>query len=208
LPFSKRHLNSKKREVPPPVSVYFFDLDHTLITGNCSALFGAYLYAKGKLGFPTAALLLLYYRLHKWKWLSLEKLHHRSFKLLFSGRNKSEFTALLQEQVRNDFAGKKCPHMSAILEEARRSGPVYVVSASPDLIVKEYAKLFGADGYCATEYVADANGVFTHVGVIVNGQEKWDFAKERIQGLTSYAYSDDISDMPLLDNVTHGILWK
>ena len=98
--------------------------------------------------------------------------------------------------------------MSAIFEDARSRGPVFVVSASPDLIVKEYAKLFAADGFCATEYLADEKGVFTHVGAVVNGEAKWAFAKERIDGCVSYAYSDDVRDRPLLDNVTHGVLWK
>ena len=157
MPFSKRHPNSEKREAKPPfsTSVSFFDLDHTLITGNCSALFGAFLYANGKLGFFKAVTLLFLYRLHKWHCLSLKNLHHYSFKLLFRGCNKSEFIDLLQEQVKRDFSGKKCPQMSAIFEDARSRGPVFVVSASPDLIVKEYAKLFAADGFCATEYLAD-----------------------------------------------------
>lgn len=160
------------------------------------------------MGIPKTLFLLFLYTLHKWKLLSLAKLHRYSFHMIFKGKEKSFYQSLVQEQVKNDFTHKRCPKMRKIFESSRSAGETYLVSASPDFIVEAYARMFQVDGYFATEYCTDAKGEFTHVGNIVDGAAKWGFAKKKIDGRVSYAYSDDLADKVLLDNVTHGVLVK
>ena len=93
-----------------------------------------------------------------------------------------------------------------LLEEARALGEVYILSASPDFIVKEYAEHFGVTGFCATEYSEDENGVFSSVGRILDGDEKWKSAQFIANGRYSVAYSDDKVDLPLLQNVDEGYI--
>lgn len=186
--------------------IYFFDLDHTLIKVNSSAAFGKFLFQKNQLPLSKALLLGLFYRLHRWGLVSLHKLHSLSFRYLFKGIEKHFFSGFLQEQLQSEFDRFRSSRMSKVFEEARLSGELYILSSSPDFIVEAYAQLFGADGFYATEYCTDEKGVFSHVGVVVNGEKKWAFAKKKIQGRMSYAYSDDAIDAPLLDGVTSGCL--
>lgn len=186
--------------------IYFFDLDHTLLKVNSSAAFGKYLFQKNQLPLSKALLLSLVYRLHRWGFVSLSKLHSLSFRYLFKGIEKQFISTLLKEQLQSEFDRFRSGRMSKIFEEARSSGELYILSASPDFIVEAYAQKFGADGFYATQYCTDEKGFFSHVGVVVNGEKKWAFAQEKIQGHMSFAYSDDAIDAPLLNGVTKGYL--
>lgn len=186
--------------------IYFFDLDHTLIKANSSAAFGKFLFRKKIISFPRALFLVLVYRLHRWRMVSLTKLHLLSFKFIFKDIEKRFFSELLQEQLQADFDRIQSSRMSEVYKEARSKGELYILSSSPDFIVEAYAKKFAVDGFYATEYCTDERGVFSHVGVVVDGEKKWEYAKEKIKGLTSFAYSDDSVDAPLLNGVANGFL--
>lgn len=186
--------------------ITFFDLDHTLINKNCSASFGSFLYRKGEMSFFKAVLLISFYYLHKWKLISLKRLHDWSFGLLFKGKEKERFSKLAFEHVKKVFSEQQCGEMTRLLEKAREKGEVHIVSASPDFIVRVYAEHFNVHRYFATEYGVDAEGRFDRIGEIVVGAAKRDYAKSVINGRYSVGYSDDECDLPLLTSVNEGYL--
>lgn len=186
--------------------VTFFDLDHTLIKSNCSALFGFYLYRNHVITFVKAAYLLMFYFLRKCGIISLEKLHQKSFASIFKGKESEVFRALAAKNVQKEFEDQKNLPVVQLLERARAEGEVYIVSASPDFIVKEYADRFGVTGFYATKYCADENDRFSRVGRIADGEAKWEFAQTVAKECYTVAYSDDEIDLPLLQHVDEGYL--
>lgn len=201
---SKRPPSFAGEEIPPGIT--FFDLDHTLITANGSVLFGVYLYRQGKSSLLNSALILLVYLLKTMKIVSLLTLHRWSFRYLFKGKNKGEYLPLVRQQIAKDLPKYKSSLMEPALQQALARGDVYLVSSSPDFIVQEYAAAFGFHGFQGTEYATDHQGNFSHVEGLVDGAAKRDFARERARGLVSYAYSDDLTDAPLLGGVDFGYL--
>lgn len=186
--------------------ITFFDLDHTLIKSNCSALFGFDLYRNRVITLVKAVYLLIFYFLHKYGIISLKTLHQKSFVSIFKGKKQEFFCTLAAENVKKTFENQKNVPVVQLLEQARAEGDVYIVSASPDFIVKAYADLFGVTGFYATEYCVDENNKFSCIGCIADGEAKWEFAQTAIEGCYSVAYSDDEIDLPLLQNVDEGYL--
>lgn len=153
-----------------------------------------------------AILLVSFYYLHKWKMISLKRLHGWSFGLLFKGKERAHFTKLAVEHVENVFPEQRCADMTRLLEMARERGEVHIVSASPDFIVGVYAKHFHVHNYFATEYRVDTDGRFDHIGQIAVGDVKRDYAKSVMDGRYSVGFSDDECDLPLLNTVNEGYL--
>jgi phosphoserine phosphatase len=102
-------------------------------------------------------------------------------------------------------------HAEAIdlIESHKAQGhTVVIVSASGSEIVKPVAELLGADFTIATELEVFSGKYTGQIGFYAYGENKAtaikDFAKERGYDLTaSYAYSDSITDLPMLEVVGH-----
>jgi HAD superfamily hydrolase (TIGR01490 family) len=97
-----------------------------------------------------------------------------------------------------------------LIREHRDAGRlVYIVSASPEEIVKPLAAYLGADGAVASSARLDASGRYTgEVDVYAYGPFKADAIRalaerESIDLGRSYAYSDSATDEPMLRAVGH-----
>ena len=97
-----------------------------------------------------------------------------------------------------------------LIREHREAGRlVYIVSASPEEIVKPLAAYLGADGAVASSARLDASGRYTgEVDVYAYGPFKADAIRalaehENIDLGRSYAYSDSATDEPMLRAVGH-----
>ncbi|HWN73922.1 MAG TPA: HAD-IB family hydrolase [Solirubrobacterales bacterium] len=83
--------------------------------------------------------------------------------------------------------------------------PTFIVSAAGNGVVEQLAHVLGMDGGIGTRYEVDADGAFTGRldGPFVYGNGKVDAMREfaerhRIELADSYAYSDSLSDLPML----------
>jgi HAD superfamily hydrolase (TIGR01490 family) len=83
--------------------------------------------------------------------------------------------------------------------------PTFIVSAAGNGVVEQLARVLGMDGGIGTRYEVDAEGAFTGRldGPFVYGEGKVmameEFAaRHGIELAESYAYSDSISDLPML----------
>lgn len=89
--------------------------------------------------------------------------------------------------------------------------PVYIVSSSPEEIVGPMAGLLGVDGFLASRAKTDDNGRYTGVlDFYCYGDTKAvamrDLAeREGIDLAGSFAYSDSVTDLPMLEAVGHPV---
>src|SRR5690349_22009136 len=98
------------------------------------------------------------------------------------------------------------PQMLAEVYSHQDAGrPTLIVSAAGNGVVEQLAHVLGMDGGIGTRYAVDAEGNFTGGldGPFVYGEGKVtameEFAdRHQIELSASYAYSDSLSDLPLL----------
>ncbi len=88
---------------------------------------------------------------------------------------------------------------------------MYIVSSSPEEVVRPLARHFGASGVVATRAGVDEEGKYTgELAFYCYGEGKADAIREvaaragvDLEG--SYAYSDSITDLPMLEAVGHPV---
>ena len=89
----------------------------------------------------------------------------------------------------------------------------FIVSAAGNGVVEQLAQVLGMDGGIGTRYEIDGDGTFTgrFDGPFVYGPGKVEAMEEfaaahEIDLAESYAYSDSISDLPMLEAVGHPVV--
>jgi HAD superfamily hydrolase (TIGR01490 family) len=192
----------------------FFDLDRTLISGSSTAVFGMAAWRAGMV--PRMQLV-------------RDALAAASFQLL--GDNGGATAGNVRERILgaiegverdsllglNDvivpkLLGRVRPESKRLIEMHRRMGrATYIVSASPIELVEPLAKALGmTDGLGTVAEVVD--GIYTGrlVGPFCYGEGKVAAITDvaRWEGLDlhqCYAYSDSISDLPMLRAVGHPV---
>lgn len=92
--------------------------------------------------------------------------------------------------------------------EGRR---IYIVSSSPEEVVRPLAAHFGVSGVIATRAAVDEDGRYTGgLDFYAYGEQKADAIRQIAAGVGldldhSYAYSDSITDLPMLEAVGHPV---
>lgn len=185
----------------------FFDLDHTLINGNVSFLFGKYLYSHKKISLGTVAYNALAYGMHKGGLLSIQNLHHAVFERLFAGKKSSLFVDGMQNFLKETIHSYLNPPIYKALQEHQKEGnPTVLLSSSPSFIVEPLSKILKIDYFGATHYLVDKRGCFTHISHMMDGHAKGNFvrklgAKMGIPSSHTIAFSDSILDLPFMEAV-------
>jgi HAD superfamily hydrolase (TIGR01490 family) len=181
-----------------------FDLDHTLLSANCSFKFGSFLYRNKLISSRTLCACLIYYARHKWFNLSLNQVHRQIFNCLFKDKLKKtievEALRFLEENLRNLYYE---PVLNR-LQKAQDAGHyIVILSSSPDFLVGPIAKKLNVNEYKPTIYQADKNGYFNQIDHVLDGddkanhvlslQKKFNIPKESVT-----VYSDSYLDLPVL----------
>jgi len=101
----------------------------------------------------------------------------------------------------------------AIMDEHKGAGRrVIVVSASPEEIVRPLCRYLGIEDVIATRSKVDSEGIYTgEIEIYVYSEGKAQAmldlaAAEKIDLDRSYAYSDSITDLPMLEAVGHPVV--
>jgi HAD superfamily hydrolase (TIGR01490 family) len=91
--------------------------------------------------------------------------------------------------------------------------PTFIVSAAGNGVVEQLAHVLGMDGGIGTRYEVDSDGAFTgrFDGPFVYGAGKVEAMENFAAGHDidlgqSYAYSDSLSDLPMLEAVGHAVV--
>ncbi|GIK76891.1 MAG: morphological differentiation-associated protein [Actinomycetes bacterium] len=198
----------------PGRSGAFFDLDRTLMSGSSGAQFGRAAFRAGLVG-----------RGQVIRW----GIDHLRFRLRgATDRDTDALVALVNDLLRGVpertlrrmlpdlLAGilpRIYPQMVAEVRSHQDAGrPAFIVSAASNGIVEVLARVLDMEGGIGTRYEIDATGRYTGrlVGGLNYGELKIEpirrFAAEHgIDLASSWAYSDAISDLPMLELVGHPI---
>jgi HAD superfamily hydrolase (TIGR01490 family) len=190
----------------------FFDLDKTVIARSSTLAFGRPLYRAGFLGKRALARLSLaqaFYLLFGADHDQLERARDELLHLI-TGWQREE----VEQLARETFAEFAEPLVYAealfLIDEHKRMGRrVVIVSASPAEIVRPIAEYLGVDDVIATTVRCDAEGRYLpEIEVYAMGKGKADAMEEMAEQMEidldgSYAYSDSITDVPMLEVVGH-----
>lgn len=184
--------------------ITLFDLDHTLLSANCSYHFGAYLYRHGYFKTPTMLKLVGVYILQKLNIISLQQLHLKVFDLIFHNKNV-DILKKLTESFIPEFL-KKYSYHPAIerLTKAKSMGHfTAILSNSPDFLVGPIAAFLDVSIWKATVYEVNDKSQFSKIAAFVEGSDKANYLNAFIQQfnlvkISTTAYSDSILDLPFL----------
>ena len=196
------------------VEAAFFDLDKTVIARASIAAFGHTFYRGGLVSRSTVLRALASQLVYLHLGASEQKLAkiRDSVLALTRGWNQQEVARLVREAL--DEVVEPIIYAEALeLMEAHHSAGrrVYIVSASPEEIVRPLAEYLGADGSIASRAVVDEDGRYTgEMAFYAYGpfkaQAMGDLAlSEGIDLSESYAYSDSYTDVMMLEAVGHPV---
>ncbi len=188
----------------------FFDLDKTVIARSSTLAFSRPLYRAGFLGKRALARFSLaqaFYLLFGADHDQLERARDELLSLI-TGWHRLEVEQLARETF-SEFA-QPLVYAEALflIDEHKRMGRrVVIVSASPEEIVRPIAEYLGVDEVIATRVKCDNDGRYLpEIEVYAMGPGKADAMLEMAEraGIDldgSYAYSDSITDIPMLEVV-------
>jgi HAD superfamily hydrolase (TIGR01490 family) len=192
----------------------FFDLDKTIISRSSSLALSRPLY---RAGMVTRSQLLrgayaqLVYLLVGADEDKMERLKEGMLSLT-KGWNREQVETLVREvifDVIDPYVYQEALDLMALhRSEGRR---IYIVSSSPEEVVRPLSQHFGASGVIATRAEIDDDGRYTgQLAFYAYGPQKAEAIEELAGRLgidldASYAYSDSITDLPMLSVVGHPV---
>lgn len=191
----------------------FFDLDRTLVHGSSLLALGWPLYRAGFISAKTllrGGLSQLIFAKRGTPTAQLDTIAQR-IGGLFAGIDVAHLATRMDGAVPQYVVPRLYRKSVAILREHQRRGDrVYIVSASPKEIVEPIARYLGVDGVIAT--VAEVkNGIYTGKvesychGPIKAARIREIASLENVDLSRSSAYSDGVSDLPMLESVGHPV---
>jgi HAD superfamily hydrolase (TIGR01490 family) len=199
----------------PAQGAAFFDLDRTLMEGSSAFQFGRAAHRAGLLG--RRQLLAdgwanLRFRLRGATDHDTHALRNR-----VSSSMKGIRVRDLERLGADVLAGilpRIYPQVLAVAHEHQDAGrPVYIVTAASQELAQMLAGVLALDGAIGSQFSAVADGVYTGVpaGLFIYGAGKARAIeqlarRERIDLAESYAYSDSVSDLPMLRAVGHPVV--
>lgn len=188
----------------------FFDLDKTVIAKSSTLAFTGKLYKAGMLGRKAllrAAIGQLMFVIFGADHDQLKKARDAMLELT-KGWDRREVERLVKETIEEVVAPLVYAEALFLIDEHLREGrQVYIVSASPEEIVRPLAEYIGIGDVIATQARVDTLGRYTgDVELYAYGPAKAKAvekvaADEGISLADSYAYSDSVTDLPLLELV-------
>ena len=194
------------------VEAAFFDLDKTVIAKASMVAFGGRFRRAGMIDRRVLAIAVWNGLL--FRWLGADEKRMRRFRESTLRVTRGWDHAVVSGLVRDALVDVIEPIVYAealdLMRMHREAGRlVFLVSASPEEIVAPLAEHLGADGAVASRALLDADGRYTgEVELYAYGQEKVTAieaiaATHGIDLGSSYAYSDSVTDEPMLRAVGH-----
>ncbi len=195
-----------------PYKVSAFDLDHTLIKTNTSALFFYYMIRK-KVFHPSTVFRSLFYSFrHYFFDLSLKEVHLKVFEKFLKGMSLSFLNEHVEAFLKEDFFKHIYYPAFSKLRQAQYEGHhTVILSASPSFLVGAIAQYFGVFHWSSSEYRVDGEGNLIAIDSVLLGEEKADHLDRLVAELDTHidhvtAYSDSIVDLPFLLKAGKGVV--
>ena len=196
------------------VQAAFFDLDKTVIAKAAMLAFGPHLQRAGLLNRWLVVRAIwgqIVFRYLGADEARMEKMRQTALRVC-AGWDKERISALIDETLTEVIDPLVFGEAIDLIESHRAAGRrVYLVSASPEEIVLPLARHLGVDDAIASRACIDDDGRYTgEVEFFSAGESKVEAmsAQARIHDLDlseSFAYSDSITDLPMLEAVGHPV---
>lgn len=196
-------------------AVAFFDLDKTIIAKSSTLAFTRPMFKAGLLSGSTlakAGIAQAYYQAFGADHDQLERVKDE-LSAMTKGWDKREIEALVTETVDEVVTPLVYAEALAVMEEHRGQGrKVVVISASPEEIVRPLCRHLGVDDVIATRAAVDDEGRYTgELELYAYGPGKAEAMREMAEEqdvdlAQSYAYSDSLTDLPMLEAVGHPVV--
>ncbi len=193
----------------------FFDLDKTIIAKSSALAFGRPLYQAGFLNRRSllkAGIAQISYMTFGADHAQMERAREEMLEMT-RGWDKVAVEELVREIVDEVVSPLVYAEALALIDEHRRVGrKVVIISSSPEEIVKPLARYLGVDHVIATRARIDAEGRYTgEMEFYAYAESKADAIRElaETEGLSlpdSFAYSDSVTDLPMLEAVGHPVV--
>lgn len=183
-----------------------FDLDRTLVRKNTSFCFYFHLLEKRIVKKRTFFKVLSIFLRARFGFLSLSEIHKKVFSTLMKGQNQAQFAEeaknFLDRFLDRNF-NRSILHRFQLAKE--RGDETFLLSSSPDFIVREIAVRLGFDHWKGTEYFVDKEGRICEIASLIEGMAKLQAARQ-IPCKQATAYSDSADDVPLLEWAKHAVV--
>jgi len=199
----------------PTPAAAFFDLDKTIIAKSSALAFGRPLYQAGFLNrraLLKAGIAQVSYMAFGADHGQMERAREEMLEMT-KGWDRVAVEELVREIVDQVVSPLVYAEALALIDEHRRVGrKVVIISSSPEEIVKPLARYLGVDHVIATRAKVDDQGRYT------GEMEFYAYAEakaEAVRGLAaaegislpdSFAYSDSVTDLPMLEAVGHPVV--
>jgi HAD superfamily hydrolase (TIGR01490 family) len=192
----------------------FFDLDKTIVSRSSSLALGRPLYRAGMVSrgqLMRGAYAQLVYLLVGADEARMERLKAGMLQLT-TGWDRGQVERLVQDvllDVIDPYVYQEALDLIAEHQAAGRG--IYIVSSSPEEVVRPLARHFGVSGVIATRAQVGPDNRYTgELEFYAYGEQKADAIRslaERsdVDLAGSYAYTDSITDVPMLDVVGHPV---
>jgi HAD superfamily hydrolase (TIGR01490 family) len=190
----------------------FFDVDKTIIANNSGKLYMRELYERGEMDASAVLRNLGSYLRYKLNLLDVER-WAAGIAVQLRGRSEEEFVAEGEDFFERRVRPEIYPQAAArVREHLERGHVVALVSGSTRFIVERLAAHLGVEHMLCTELEA-LEGVLTGrvvepvcfgAGKVRRLQQL--IARERVDLVRSYFYTDSMSDLPLLELVGHPVV--
>jgi HAD superfamily hydrolase (TIGR01490 family) len=196
------------------VEAAFFDLDKTIISRSSSLALSRPLYRAGMVSrgqLLRGAYAQLVYLLVGADEQKMERLKEGMLQLT-KGWDRAQVEQLVQDtilDVIDPYVYQEALDLIALHRSEGRD--IYVVSSSPEEVVRPLARHFGVAGVIATRAQVGDDGLYTgELEFYAYGSFKADAIRQLADrvGLDlagSYAYSDSLTDLPMLEAVGHPV---
>jgi HAD superfamily hydrolase (TIGR01490 family) len=192
----------------------FFDLDKTVIAKDAMAAFGGPLRKQGLLkGRPLAQVVLaqVIYLILGSNDRRLDRIRTAVLRLT-KGWSRAEVVAIVNDALERIVEPIIYDEAMDLIDEHHAAGrKVVIVSASPIEIVRPLGRHLGVDDTIASEAAVDANGCYTgELAFYAAGPQKANAvrvyaSRAGVDLSRSFAYSDSLTDLPLLEIVGHPV---
>ena len=192
----------------------FFDLDKTIIAKSSTLAFTKPLFRAGFLSRSSlfkAGVAQAYYQMFGADHDQLERVREELGEMT-KGWSREEVLQLVEETVEEIVAPLVYAEALAIIDEHARSGRrVVVISSSPVEIVVPLCRYLGLEDVIGTRPAIDADGLYTgEIEFYAYGPGKAEAIREMAEAEhldldDSFAYSDSITDLPMLEAVGHPV---
>ena len=180
-----------------------FDLDDTLLCGDCEREWINFLFSKGLLKDPETILnkFDLEYRKGVMNFVEYSRFIQKPIK----GLSKEKVNIFIDEFIQKKIENLTDSLTKKLLDEAKSANKVLIASGSHDFLVKRIANFFGINSSIGTPveikndiFSGELSGEPTFAEGKVRAVEKW-CSQNNQKIKESTFYSDSINDLPMLE---------